>query len=511
MANDESPRPLISLRPQSLSSARTRTISNRLLVFIIACIIFSAGRAPFIGQWDSFDYLKQIVTHRLSDLGFGRPVFIGMNVLLWELLKRILRLAPLRVEEVVMTEIIIVGALGILIFAMLSRQLLLPAASRLAVLALLLSPMYALYSGFIMTEVPMLVALIMAAVMLWPHEPRHQMLRNVAAGVIFGLAVGVREQAVTMGAAYFWILRCRQGPSFKWLLSAAVFASVSGIVILGPVAAMYQYDPAGFARHMQVWMRAIPTGEVHFWRNVQASLLWTFLLCPAAWLATLGSWIHHRLKRRAGNDVTSGVRHPDSGSQETPIPLPVVGVTCCLILPIAFLWRDADVQIHPRYAMIILPAAIIVCSSLYSRWASSSRAAVTWVIVQLLVFGIAQIGIQPLRQIQAEKREYTSLVRASLPGEALLIPGGYSPIMDYYRALGERPEWRILWSGWGWEERGAEKVIREAWSRHTPVYLCDGPSGWLYFEDEFLDLFFIFRNSRKVEIAPHLYRIYPDQ
>ena len=82
--------------------------------------------------------------------------------------------------------------------------------------------------------------------------------------------------------------------------------------------------------------------------------------------------------------------------------------------------------------------------------------------------------------------------------------------MDYYRALGDRPQWQILWSGWGWQGKAAETAIREAWSRHTPVYLCQGPAGWLYFEDELLDLHFVFRHSRRVEVARHLFRVYPD-
>jgi len=82
--------------------------------------------------------------------------------------------------------------------------------------------------------------------------------------------------------------------------------------------------------------------------------------------------------------------------------------------------------------------------------------------------------------------------------------------MDYYRALGERPQWQILWSGWGWEGRTAEARIRDAWSHHIPVYLCQGPAGWLYFEDELLDLYFIFRQSKQDQVAPGLFRIYPD-
>jgi len=386
---------------------------NRLLLFIVACIIFCAGRAPFIGQWDSFDYLKQIVTHRLSDLGFGRPVFIGFNIVLWEFLRKIFRLVPLQVEGIVMAEIILLGAAGVLIFARLARQLLPPAPCRLAVLALLLSPMYALYSGFVMTEVPMIVALIAAAMILWPSTSRHQLLRDIAGGVMFGLAVGVREQALTMGAAYLWILWIRRAGFSQRFRSLAGFGAAAAGVIVGPVIALYLYDPPAFVRRMEVWLQAIPTGQTHFWKNLQASLLYTLAICPAAWLAMLGAWIYDRLQKlrqRSEAKVTCS-RQANNSAKGPGISWPVWGVICCLILPIAALWRDADVQIHPRYAMIALPAALIFCAFLYARWAPSAKAAVTWVVVHLVVFGVAQVGIQPFRYIQAEKREYARLFR----------------------------------------------------------------------------------------------------
>jgi hypothetical protein len=173
------------------------------------------------------------------------------------------------------------------------------------------------------------------------------------------------------------------------------------------------------------------------------------------------------------------------------------------------LWRDADVQIHPRYTLIVLPAAVILCATLYDRWTASARAAVIWGVVHVLVFGLVQIAVQPFRQLQYEKKQFTLLVRENVPGEGLLIAGGYSPVFDYYRALGERPRWRVLWSGWGWSKERAAAAIAEAWARGEPVYLCDGPSAWLMFEDERLDLHYLLTNHRKEPIAPGLFRILP--
>jgi hypothetical protein len=487
---------------------------NRLLLLVLACTIYFAGRSPFIGQWDSFDYLKQIFTHRLSDLGFGRPVFIGFNVVLWESFKHVFNLRPFRIEALVMAEVLLLGALGVLAFRSLTRQTLPSSASRLAVPALLLAPMYAFYSGSIMTEVPMLVALVTAAALLWPADSHRQTLRDLAAGVMFGLAIGVREQAVTMGAGYLWILWSRREGVHGRLRSMSLFGAAAALVGAGPVAVLYLQDPPAFQHRMQIWLQAIPMGRVHFWRNLQASLLYTVAACPAAWLLALGAGIRYRLKGVTLVPPAVGTEGRHEAKRPAPVTSvlssPAIGMLCFLLLPVALLWRDADVQIHPRYALIVLPPAILLCAALYVRWAPSPRAATTWILVHLSIFGIAQVGLQPLRYLMKEKRDYAQLVREAVPGEGLLIPGGYSPIMDYYRALGDRPQWEILWSGWGWEGRTAEAAVRAAWSHNTPVYLCRGPAGWIYFEDELLDLYYLFRRSEQREVAPGLFRIYPE-
>ena len=61
-----------------------RRLGNQAVLPILAFYLYLAGSAPYLGQWDSFDYLKQIVTHQFSALGIGRPVFVGYNILLWE-------------------------------------------------------------------------------------------------------------------------------------------------------------------------------------------------------------------------------------------------------------------------------------------------------------------------------------------------------------------------------------------------------------------------------------------
>ncbi len=486
-----------------------------LLLFLVACFIYFASRAPFIGQWDSFDYLKQTVTHRLSDLAFGRPVFLGYNIVLWETSRWLFGLVPLQVESVVIVGIVLTGAAGVLLFRRLARHLLPAPLWSMATLAFLLSPMYAIYAGSVMTEVPMLVAILAAGLVLWESGRKHPALGAMAGGLWFGLAVGIREQAATLGAACLWILWERRPDLPSRLRAWFQFALSAGVVTLTPIVFLYFRDQAGFHVRMKTWLHAIPMGGIHLLKNVEATLLFTLAVCPGAWLALLGGGILYACGRMLGRSRparTAASILPASNVTRScgmRVSHPGWGVICTFILPMAVLWRDADVQMHPRYLLILLPAALLLSVWLYSRLLPSGNAAIGWAVVQVVVFGISAIALEPIRQVQYEKRQFADLVRQAVPDQALLIAGGLSPTLDYYRGLEIRPKWRILWSGWGWNQNGAADTIRKAWDLHEPVYLCEAPYGWLMFEDERLDLYFVLKDCPRETIAPGITRYYP--
>jgi hypothetical protein len=460
-----------------------------------ALVIYFFARNPFLGQWDSFDYLKEAITHTLSPLGFGRPVFVGFNIALWEASRRLLRISPLQFEPIAVLSVILFGGAGVFLFQRFSCALLRDRAAAMAALAFALSPSYAVYAGYVMTDVPMLVCVLAAAVLLWPESERGRAGRDVAAGILFGLSVGLREQAGTLGPALLWIVWQRRPDGVSRLRSAMLFGACSTVTTLAPVVVEYLHNPDNFVRRVGVWISVIPSGSRYFLKNFQASLLYTLALCPGAWI---------------GLAAAAGYRlfHPGAGRARIRVSS-VAGAGLALVLPLAALWRDADVQIHPRYVLVVLPAAAIVTASLYRRWLPSGRAAVAWAVLQVFALGGAQAVMGPFRQLQVEKREYANAVRNAVDGEALLIAGSYSPVFDYYRAIGVRPRWEILWSGWGWNPEDAETQILSAWKRGIPVYFCNGPGTWLYFEDERLDLYFILCRYRQLPVAPDLIRISP--
>jgi hypothetical protein len=479
-----------------------RNITRSAVLPILAFYLYMAGSAPFLGQWDSYDYLKQIVTHQFSSLGIGRPVFIGYNVILWESLRKLCHLDQLRVEIVVMFGIVLFGVLGIWIFQRLVQKVLPDSDCRMAAIALAISPIYMVYSGFIMTEVPMLVLLMASALAIWKNCNKPSIWRDVAGGVLFGLAVGMREQALTLGAAYLWILWCQRQSAALRLKSIILFCLAAGTITVAPAVAFYLHDSVAFLDRIHTWVGILPTGSAQTRINAEASLLFAFIVCPGAWIALAGAGIYHWIKKRQGN--SGGAR-----LIIMPISHPVWGFICCIALPILILWRDADVQMHPRYLILILPASVIFCVALFRRWIPSKKGFIVWAILQVMFLGLTIVALSPYRQTQTDKMNFAQIIRKSVPDEGLIISGNLSPLLDYYRGIGVRPQWQILWSGWDWDINTVDVKISEAWNNSIPVYLSTLPLGWSYFEREFLEVYSLFKDCRKEKIAPNLYRIYP--
>lgn len=470
------------------------------VLILVAAYLYFAGSASFLGQWDTFDYLKQIVTHRLSDLGFGRPVYIGYNILLWEGARSVFDLEPVKVEAVAMLATVLFGVAGVVLFHRLALNYFSPAAARMAALAFAVSPLYAVYAGFIMTEVPMLGVLLASAVVLGGPSARSSVWRDAAGGILFGAAVGIREQAITLGAAYLWILLNRRQAGRLRFRSAVVFGVAALLALVAPLAAIYLADPASSLSRVETWLRIIPLGGSQFWNNVQASALFSFAASPASWLAAAMAAVYALSKKQTA---------AGPGLEPARIPHGALGFLCSVVLPVAVLWRDADVQMHPRYLLLILPGSVIFCTYVFSRL-RSSKGPVIWAVIHVAVFGVSLALLQPMRQMHAEKMEFARSVRDAVPGPGLLIAGSYSPMLDYYRGIGVRPEWQILWSGWEWRSEAATRLVHKAWEEELPVYFSTQPLGWRYFETEHLHFHDLFAACRQEAVLPHLYRVRPN-
>ena len=219
-----------------------------------------------MGQWDSFDYLKQIVTHQFSDLGIGRPVFIGYNIILWEFVSKVFRLSALEVESVVVIEIVLLGGAGVSLFDC-WRAGSCP------------------FEGASGDRGPASFAGLCALLGLrddrGPDARDGHRRRGRSLGSRAGPACWARGARRTAFWNIRWDSRIGRDPGRRfpvdtlvrrfdfssWVPSSLRFGVASVLVIVAPVALFYLYDPSRFMQRTRVWLSILPTGEVHFWKT----------------------------------------------------------------------------------------------------------------------------------------------------------------------------------------------------------------------------------------------------
>ena len=370
----------------------------------------------------------------------------------------------------------------------------------MAALALAVSPVYAIYSGFIMTEVPMLVALIASALILWKPSDRHPLWQRYRGRNTFWPCGRHPGAGADAGRRLSVDSLQRGGSNSCRLRSTLWFGIAAAIVILAPAVAFYLYDPAGFVERTKTWLHAIPMGSVQFRNNMEASLLFHFRDLPRR--------LAGRRRRRDPQSIHEK-NAPDSVEQDAPAHSnPASDLGNSLLPGIAYRHSLARCGCADASALCAhSPACFgdslrIVVQTLGPLQARARGVG----YVQVLFFGVAMAAFSPYRQTQTEKMEFARLMRDSIPGPALMIAGNYSPILDYYRGIGVRPEWQIVWSGWDWNARAVEARVGESWNNRVPVYRSTDPPGWSYFERELLETYFILKDCRKERIAPHLYQ-----
>ncbi|MGB7623430.1 MAG: hypothetical protein WBN92_13845, partial [Terriglobia bacterium] len=149
----------VQAKNQLLATPRERAILGLLLLgFGILAFLF---RNPFMGQWDSFDYVTKTLRHQVSDLAFGRPLFLGINRVMWEGANRV-GVSVFHAFWVAQTVVGGFALWGLVCFYSCVKRV---GGVRLALFGvawLATTPMYLAYSGMVMTEVPSLTCLLAA-------------------------------------------------------------------------------------------------------------------------------------------------------------------------------------------------------------------------------------------------------------------------------------------------------------------------------------------------------------
>lgn len=452
-----------------IAAARTRPfdvdLSGRGSIFVVslatgAFLLYCWLRHPFIGQWDSFDYTWRAVRHQFSPLGLGRPVYSLINIAAWEM-ARPFGLKADQAWQALQVVPLVLAALGLAFQYRLVSRLAGAAAGRAASLLLALSPSYVVYSGYVMSEMPMLFFLMLALDLMHKGAIEGDRRLLVASSLALGLAVGTREQAAMLVPFLLFIMFNASGRLGR--ARALALASGPALVVVIGTASLAAALAEDYAGRFYRWFSVVAPVERFEPGRGLVVLAYAFAGSPvASGLCVAGAV--DALKRRDrwyGGFLTLGV-----------------------LLPLVALFFNPDSHLHPRYEMIALPA-LTAGAGMFAAQAAAQLEAREWRgllilwLGSMLVLLIATAGfIQPARRQAQADREFVYLLARELPRGAVIIAGRQTPALHYLRGIGVRQDWRIISSGWDWPGQRLALQVRTGLEEGKRVYICGEARGW---------------------------------
>ena len=408
---------------------------------------------PFAGDWDALDYTVNAVRGVPSSMLFGRMLFIFTNHAAYRIGHALFGLQAEHAYLLFKYMVVAQTPFAVVACWTLARELTgsLRAAT-VAALMLALSPLFIVYSGQAMTETPSLL-LVSVALVAHVRGVRARKLRQVFVGAaLLGLCVNIREPMGFFGlwlvvapACYGWKLKRRE------LLLTAAACAIFLVCALAPFAAWWLLDVGGYRQSWYGWvasMRAESALHPVRLRNV-VPFTQLFIIAAPVTVALLPFALRREWRTRGWPPL---------------LAMALVGLVCNLML-----LANYSTVINARYQLTGLPGLVPLSAAyLFERWTSRTRgdrrrafayACATVVSFSLLVGSLVYVFTRQTLANHGLTSEYRERL-ARLPPDAVVMAGGQTVSVNYYRGLG-LGRWDVIGTGGGWP--GARLTQQIAW------------------------------------------------
>ncbi|MDX2029555.1 MAG: glycosyltransferase family 39 protein [Blastocatellia bacterium] len=418
----------------------------------------------FIVDWDGFDYSVYTVQHLPSALGLSRALFLGYNYLLWEAAHRWFGVGQEHVYLVIRYGVMAQTGPAIIGMYALCKEL---TADRLAATlgALLLagSPLFIVYSGRSMSEIP---AFLMIGWALW------WMLRSLRRGRVGGFLLAAALVGASANIREFAVFYLPFIPiaarvhGFKWRVGIAGMALAALCAVSGMLFWAW-FDTDNYLFAVKNWYRlSAAERRIHpvTTKNLRFFIDFAFhcsavsvVLTPLAmvWAA----WAQPRRETR------------------TVFWLGAFGLLADLVLI-----ANHDLAVNPRYLLTGLLGLAPLCGWCLCQLIHRMRLRALPMLLGLLVLtqGSYNYAARELYQQQwasRAARDYFDKIR-ELPWNAGFIVGARSPLIHFYAGIGARPYWRTVSSGANWPDGGIHDAIQALFYAGRIVYVDFDPELW---------------------------------
>jgi hypothetical protein len=423
---------------------------------------------PFIGDWDGLDYTVFSVRGVPSSMALGRSLFTLVNHELYAIAHALFGVPPEKAYLIFKYAVVAESPLVIVVCWILGRDL--TGSVRSATVAALLvavSPMFVIYSGQVMTDVPSLLFTAGALVIHLRGVKQRRVWLVLAGAAALGLGVNLRE---TVGLYLPWLIVAPFVGGWKLdrrtISIVGLSVLIFGVLAFGIFALWFAFDPA-YRDAWHVWRSSAqdesarhPIGIA----NARPFLIYFFLVAPlVVVLLPLAAWREWRARRWS-----------------LLLTAAAVGLFANVML-----FFNYSTTINWRYFLAGVPALAPLAGDYFvrsqsARLGSERRGFVTAVACVILVAGLMELFIHPNSREYFNRlalaKDYNSRLQL-MPRNAVIIAGSEAVAVTYWRGIGAG-EWEAVGIGSGWPHGQLESKIREYLKSGRRVFLDADPRWW---------------------------------
>lgn len=424
---------------------------------------------PFAGDWDALDYTTLALAGRPSSMIGGRMLFIFTNHALWRLAHALFGLRPEQAYLLFKYAVVLQSPLAIIACWELARQLTNDVrVATIAALLIALSPIYVIYSGQAMTEIPSIWLLAVALIVHLRGVRQGNMCLVLAGAALLGLDVNVREAALLYApwlviAPYVCGWKFARREIMTTLLACLTFL----IFAFGFFACWWLLDVEHYRAAWHGWVEGTRMEAARHpvsLRNFRPLLINFFITAPLALVAfPVAAFREWQTQRRVS----------------PLLALAVIGLLANLSLIIHY-----SVVINERYLLTGLPgiaplaAAYLMRAEIAVR-KSKRRALINVLIGVVLVAALVGYRVYvfdaPVLRAHVYTKDYIKQL-APLPRDAVLIAGAQTVSVLFWRGVGAG-EWDVIGTGSGWPGAQLPEIIETYLREGRRVYL-DADQRW---------------------------------
>jgi Dolichyl-phosphate-mannose-protein mannosyltransferase len=424
---------------------------------------------PFIGDWDGMDYTLLSLVGYPSSMALGRNLFIFGNHGLYVIAKSLFHLPPDKAYLLFKYAVVAQAPFAVIACWGLTHRLTRSVfTATLAASLVTFSPVFVLYGGQVMTDVPSFL-LLLIALLVHLHGIQARKLWLVFAGAaLMGLGVNLRE---TIALYLPWLVLapfiCGWKPGRREIVYVAASLALFFLFAFGWFAywfitdSYYRWVWFGWRESMREESSRHPVSIF----NLKPYVTYYFISAPLVFItlffAPIKEW------------RTRGLS-----------PLLLLWLTGFFANSLLFF--NYSTTVNWRYFLTGLPGLVPLGAQsllqLVQRWTGTTKRAFTVCTLAVVTLAtIFAIYARPVNYEFIQRRAMSKSYRERLqhvPPDAVMISGAQTIAVIYWAAIGEG-KWKTIGTGGGWPGEKLGSTVQNYFLEGRRVFLDSDPRWWL--------------------------------